>query len=122
MLAGIEAARAAGFASIKLNTVAIAGFNDDEVDALCDWAWSRGLVPRFIEEMPMADGRAYLPGALLSAAEIRRRVAAAWPGARLVADDDAPAPRAAPVRRATFASSDGGGGGARRAASASSRR
>ena len=30
------------------------------------WAWARDLVPRFIEEMPMADGRTYLPGALLS--------------------------------------------------------
>ena len=30
----------------------------------------------------MADGRAYLPGAHMPAAEIRRRVAAAWPGTR----------------------------------------
>jgi len=92
VLAGIEAARAAGFASIKLNTVAIRGFNDDEFDRISGWAWERGLVPRFIEEMPMADGRAYLPGAHMPAAEIRRRIAAAWPGTEAVADDDAPSP------------------------------
>ena len=55
------------------------GFNDDEFGRICAWAWERGLVPRFIEEMPMADGRAIVPGALLPAAEIRRRIAAAWP-------------------------------------------
>ena len=64
VLAGLEAARAARFRSIKLNTVAIKGFNDDEVAAICRFAWERELVPRFIEEMPMAAGRTYLPGAL----------------------------------------------------------
>jgi cyclic pyranopterin phosphate synthase len=88
VIAGIEAARAAGFASIKLNTVAMGGANDDEFDRIAAWAWARGAVPRFIEEMPMAGGRAYDAGAQVSAADIRRRVAAGWPGARVVADDD----------------------------------
>ena len=92
VIAGIEAARAAGFASIKLNTVALGGVNDDEFDRIVAWAWARGLVPRFIEEMPMAAGRAYDAGAQVSAAEIRRRVAAGWPGARVVADDDGGGP------------------------------
>jgi cyclic pyranopterin phosphate synthase len=87
VIAGIEAARAAGFASIKLNTVALGGVNDDEFDRIAAWAWARGLVPRFIEEMPMAGGRAYDAGAQISAAEIRRRVAAGWPDTRAVADD-----------------------------------
>ena len=71
----------------------------------------------------MADGRAYLPGAHMPAAEIRRRIAAAWPGTRVVADDARRRPRAAPVRRATSASqATDGGGGAARAVSGSSRR
>jgi cyclic pyranopterin phosphate synthase len=98
VLAGIEAARAAGFASIKLNTVAIRGVNEDELDRICAWAWRRGLVPRFIEEMPMAAGRAYLPDAQMPAAEIRNRIAAAWPGAHVVADDPDPARGAGPAR------------------------
>jgi cyclic pyranopterin phosphate synthase len=86
VLAGLEAARAAGFASIKLNTVALKGVNDDELPALAAFAWERGFVPRFIEEMPMASGRTFVPGALLSAAAIRAALVAAHPGARLVAD------------------------------------
>jgi cyclic pyranopterin phosphate synthase len=55
-------------------------------------------VPRFIEQMPMAAGQTYLPGELLSAAEIRARVAAAFPGARLVPDDGGHARGAGPAR------------------------
>ena len=96
--AGLEAARAAGFASIKLNTVAIKGFNDGELAALCAFAWERGFVPRFIEQMPMAAGQTYVPGTLLAAAEIRAGLAAAHPGARVVADDGGSARGAGPAR------------------------
>jgi len=75
VLAGLQVARAAGFAQIKLNTVAIKGFNDDEVGDLCDYAFANGFVPRFIEVMPMAAGDLFVPGQLLSAAEIRERIA-----------------------------------------------
>jgi cyclic pyranopterin phosphate synthase len=88
VLAGVEAARAAGFTRIKINTVAVKGFNDGEVGALCDYAWSRGMVPRFIEQMPMAGGQLYVPGALLSAVEIRALVERAHPERRLVPDRD----------------------------------
>jgi cyclic pyranopterin phosphate synthase len=98
VLAGLEAARAAGFASIKLNTVAVKGFNDDELGAICRFAWERGHVPRFIEQMPMAAGQTYLPGALLSAAEIRALVLAAFPGARLAPDEGGAARGAGPAR------------------------
>jgi cyclic pyranopterin phosphate synthase len=109
VLAGLEAARAAGFVSIKLNTVAIKGENDGELAALAAFAWERGFVPRFIEEMPMASGRTYTPGALLSAAEIRVRLAAAHPGARLVADDGGRARGGGPARyhRLEGAANDG---------------
>jgi cyclic pyranopterin phosphate synthase len=98
VLAGIQAARVAGFRSIKLNTVAIKGFNDDELGAICVFAWRRDLIPRFIEEMPMAGGRDYLPGALLSAAQIRARIAAMEPGARVVGDAGGDARGAGPAR------------------------
>jgi GTP 3',8-cyclase len=84
--AGLDAAREAGFSRIKINTVAVKGFNDQEVGALCAYAWARGMLPRFIEQMPMAGGALYLPGALLSAAEIRALVERAYPGARLIPD------------------------------------
>jgi cyclic pyranopterin phosphate synthase len=82
--AGVEAALAAGIAT-KINVVAIRGFNDGEVGALCAWAWERGVTPRFIEWMPMSEGSFYAPGALFEAAEIRAAVERhAGP---LVADD-----------------------------------
>ncbi|PCC72634.1 cyclic pyranopterin monophosphate synthase subunit MoaA [Nannocystis exedens] len=77
VLAGLDAARDAGFCNIKLNTVAIRGFNDHELGELALWAWERGHVPRFIEVMPMSAGRLYVPGELMPAAEIRERIAAA---------------------------------------------
>jgi GTP 3',8-cyclase len=108
VLAGIEAARAAGFRSIKLNAVAVKGFNDDEVAGLCRWAWQRDLVPRFIEQMPMAGGALFVPGTLLSAADIRRLVEQAFAPARLVPEVDAGALGAGPAR---YWRLDGGGDG-----------
>ncbi|WP_339514399.1 GTP 3',8-cyclase MoaA [Pseudomonas sp. RL_15y_Pfl2_60] len=55
VLDGIEAARDAGFESIKLNTVAMAGRNADEVLDLVEYAMARGLDITFIEEMPLGD-------------------------------------------------------------------
>ena len=98
VLEGIEAARAAGFAAIKLNAVAVRGFNDDEIPTLADYAWARGLIPRFIEQMPMADGALFVPGTLMGAAEIRAAIAAAHPGALLQAETASPAAGAGPAR------------------------
>jgi cyclic pyranopterin phosphate synthase len=81
VLGGIEAARAAGFRDLKINAVAVRGFNDDELDEICAFAWQRGLVPRFIEQMPMADGALFVPGTFMSAVEIRRAIADANPDA-----------------------------------------
>ena len=52
-LAGIEAARAAGFARIKLNTVVLKHRNHDEVADLVRFAIDRGIDISFIEEMPL---------------------------------------------------------------------
>jgi cyclic pyranopterin phosphate synthase len=53
VLAGIEAARAAGFERIKLNTVIMTGRNDDEIVDLVEFARDRRLDISFIEEMPL---------------------------------------------------------------------
>jgi cyclic pyranopterin phosphate synthase len=114
VLGGVEAARAQGFASIKINTVAVKGFNDGEIGALCRWAWERGLVPRFIEQMPMAGGELYVPGELMSAAEIRAAVSADHGGAPIVPDEGGAARGAGPARYFRVASADGASGPARR--------
>jgi cyclic pyranopterin phosphate synthase len=53
VLAGIEAARAAGFGRVKFNAVIVRGFNDDELPALVAFAAERDAVMRFIEYMPI---------------------------------------------------------------------
>jgi cyclic pyranopterin phosphate synthase len=80
VLAGIAAARAAGLGPVGVNTVAIAGFNADELGALAQWCWAEGHVPRFIEQMPMAGGALFVPGEHMPAAAIREAVAAACGG------------------------------------------
>ena len=85
VLAGVDAAVAAGM-RVKTNAVALRGINDGELVALCEYAWSRGAVPRFIEHMPMSDGALYAPEAELPAAEIRRLLEAAV--GRLIAAED----------------------------------
>ena len=52
-LAGIEAAEAAGFHDLKLDTVLIGGFNDDEINDFINLTWEHPWEVRFIELMPM---------------------------------------------------------------------
>jgi cyclic pyranopterin phosphate synthase len=75
VVAGIEAAQEVGFDALKLNVVALRGFNDGELGAIARFAWARGAVPRFIEWMPMSDGELYAPGSFLGAADIRAALA-----------------------------------------------
>lgn len=63
-LAGLEAALAAGFEKIKLNTVLMGGFNDCEIEDLAQLTVRYPVDLRFIELMPMTDGFSdgtYLP-------------------------------------------------------------
>jgi len=78
VLDGIDAALRAGFVGTKVNVVALAGFNDDELPSLCGWAWEHDLTPRFIEFMPMGDGALFSAGDFLSAAAIRTRLTEAF--------------------------------------------
>ncbi|GIX22190.1 MAG: GTP 3',8-cyclase 1 [Gammaproteobacteria bacterium] len=55
VLDGIEAARAAGFRSVRINMVVMRGINDDEVEDLLEFCLARGLLLRYIETMPVGD-------------------------------------------------------------------
>ncbi len=54
VLAGIEAARAAGLA-VKINAVALKGLNEDEIPSLIEWAHGKGMGLTLIEVMPMGE-------------------------------------------------------------------
>ncbi|MDX5976263.1 GTP 3',8-cyclase MoaA [Vreelandella alkaliphila] len=53
VIAGIRAARRAGFQSIKLNAVLLKGRNDDEIIDLVNFARDEQVDISFIEEMPL---------------------------------------------------------------------
>jgi GTP 3',8-cyclase len=74
VLRGVDAALAAGFPEVKLNCVVLRGENDDELEQMTRWAWARGIVPRFIEVMPIAEGARVVERHLVSAAEILARL------------------------------------------------
>ena len=54
VMRGIDAAQAAGL-RVKINTVALAGFNEDELFDLASWCAARDMDLTFIEVMPMGD-------------------------------------------------------------------
>jgi cyclic pyranopterin phosphate synthase len=54
VLRGIDAAQKAGL-RVKINAVALKGFNEDELFTLTDWCASRDMDLTFIEVMPMGD-------------------------------------------------------------------
>ena len=62
---GIRAALEAGFEKVKLNTVLIGGFNDDEIPALAELTRRYPLDVRFIELMPMYDSGDFGPEAYI---------------------------------------------------------
>ena len=64
-VAGIRAALDAGFDKVKLNTVLIGGFNDDEIPALAELTRRYPIDLRFIELMPMYDSGDFGPEAFI---------------------------------------------------------
>lgn len=54
VLKGLEAAKRAGL-KVKINTVALKGFNEDELFPLIDWCAAEGHDLTFIEVMPMGE-------------------------------------------------------------------
>jgi cyclic pyranopterin phosphate synthase len=71
-VAGIDAAREAGFAKIKLNTVLMRHRNEHELWDLVNFAHERGLLLRFIELMPVSDAQVLTEENFLPIAEARR--------------------------------------------------
>lgn len=79
VLAGIDAARAAGFSRIKLNSVIMRGRNDDEIEDLVRYALDRQLDIAFIEEMPLGNISEHQRAEVfVSSDEIRQRLAQRW--------------------------------------------
>ena len=79
VLAGLRAAQAAGLTPIKINTVVIAGTNDDEVVDFAAWARDTGYEVRFIEYMPLDAEHAWERAKVVPAARILDAIDAVFP-------------------------------------------
>ena len=70
VIAGLEAAAAAGLAPVKVNAVLMRGVNDDEAAELLGWCLERGYELRFIEQMPLDAQHGWSRDGMVTADEI----------------------------------------------------
>ena len=79
VLAGIDAAVAAGLGAVKVNAVLQRGVNDGEVEALAAFGRDRGVTVRFIEFMDVGTTNRWRRDRVVPAAEVIDRIGARWP-------------------------------------------
>lgn len=72
--AGLEAALEAGFSKLKINTVLIGGWNEEEIPALAALTGKYPVDVRFIELMPMTEQEVFGEAAYLSADTVLKRL------------------------------------------------
>lgn len=76
VVAGLEAAKAAGLGPIKLNAVLLRGTNEDQAAELLRWSIAHGYGLRFIEQMPLDAQHDWSRAAMVTADEIHEALAA----------------------------------------------
>ena len=74
VLAGIRAARRAGLWPLKVNCVLMRGFNEDQIIPFGMFAREEGVTVRFIEFMPLEEGRTWSPDTVVPLEEILSRM------------------------------------------------
>ncbi len=74
VLAGIRAARRAGLWPLKVNCVLMRGFNEDQIIPFGMFAREEGVTVRFIEFMPLEEGRTWSPNTVVTLDEILVRM------------------------------------------------
>jgi cyclic pyranopterin phosphate synthase len=79
VLAGVRAAREAGLTPLKINCVLMRGFNDDQIEAFARFAREEDVAVRFIEFMPLEEGRLWTPEIVVTLKEIVDRIGRVMP-------------------------------------------
>ena len=93
VLAGIDAAVAAGLSPVKINAVIERGVNDDEIVDLARFGRERGVEVRFIEFMPLDATGHWANDRVVGQDEIVERIAEVFPLEQMPARGAAPADR-----------------------------
>ena len=86
VLDGIEQARRAGLAPIKVNAVIQRGINDHTALALLEHFRGSGVIVRFIEYMDVGNRNAWDASLVMPSRELMNRVAQRWPLVPLTAN------------------------------------
>jgi cyclic pyranopterin phosphate synthase len=79
VLRGVRFAREIGLTPLKINCVLLRGFNDDQIEAFAHFARAEDVAVRFIEFMPLEEGRLWTPEIVVPMAEIVERISRAMP-------------------------------------------
>ena len=79
-LKGLDKALEVGFKKVKLNTVLIGGFNDDEIVDIANLTLTKPIDTRFIELMPMYDSGDFNEKAFISNEEALEKIKKAYEG------------------------------------------
>ena len=88
VLRGIRAAQQAGLGPVKINCVLLRGFNDDQIEGFAHFARQEGVIVRFIEFMPLEEGRLWSPEIIVGLREIVNRIGNVYPIVELPRHDD----------------------------------
>ena len=89
VLEGLRAARRAGLGPVKVNCVLLRGFNEDQVEAFGRFAQQEQVIVRFIEFMPLEEGRIWSPRVVVPLAEVLERMSHLAPFHELPHERDA---------------------------------
>ncbi|MCG3163195.1 MAG: GTP 3',8-cyclase [Acidobacteria bacterium] len=87
VLDGIDAAIEAGLSPVKINSVAMRGINDDQAVDFARFAREKGVHVRFIEFMPLDNGKVWRREMVVPGEELRRRIDAVYPLERVKSEN-----------------------------------
>ncbi len=79
VLDGIDAAIEAGLQPVKVNSVTIRGVTDDQAVAFAEFARNKGVQVRFIEFMPLDNGKVWRREMVVPGEEVRAKINAVFP-------------------------------------------
>lgn len=99
--AGIKAAQAAGLVPVKVNAVLLRGFNEHQIIPFGHFSRETGVIVRFIEFMPLEEGRVWSPEIVVRKDEIIAALSTISPLQEL------PRAHSETARRYTFADGKG---------------
>ena len=74
VLAGVRAAKRVGLEPVKVNCVLLRGFNDGQIVDFAKFSRDEGVIVRFIEFMPLEEGRVWSPETVVPLKEIVARL------------------------------------------------